>query len=225
MKTSIPRRGNTFSIVVVGAGLGGLLASIGLRLDGHKVTVLEQASTFGEIGAGIRISPNTFKILHRWGIDLTYTKKTYSNGNRFLRYQDGVVLAHMPHGIPEWDFGGSYLTVHRADYHEALLERAVKLGVEIQGASRVVDYDWDASAAILEGGASVRGDMIIIADGTCRPGQYEPQQHGDSSMTGLTIVSRCAKQGQIPLPGSRTPAHRYRRRRVQVAPPRARSPG
>ncbi|ERT02257.1 salicylate hydroxylase [Sporothrix schenckii 1099-18] len=152
-------------VVVVGAGIGGLLAAIGLRFDGHLVTVLDQASSFGEVGAGMRIPPNSFKLLHRWGIDLTYMKKTYSNGNRFLRYDDGRVIADMPHGIPEWDFGGSYLMVHRADYHAVLLAKARELGVDVQASRRVDGYDWDAPAAILSDGTAVQGDLLVVADG------------------------------------------------------------
>ena len=160
-----PRSGDKFKVVVIGAGIGGLLAGIGLRLDNHDVTILEQAQSFGEVGAGMRIPPNSFKILRRWGIDLTYMRKTHSNGNRFLRYNDGEVLAHMPHGVPELDFGGSYLMVHRADYHKVLLERALKLGVEIRSSSKVDGYDWDAPAAVLEDGSRVSGDLLIVADG------------------------------------------------------------
>lgn len=158
-------RGDTFRTVVVGAGIGGLLASIGLALDGHSVVVLEQTPTFGEVGAGMRIPPNSFRVLRRWGVDLTYMKKTHSNGNRFLRYDDGSVLADMPHGVPEWEYGGSYLMVHRADYHAVLLERALGLGVELRPASKVVAYDWDAPAAVLEDGSRVEGDLLVVADG------------------------------------------------------------
>lgn len=38
-----------FHIAVVGAGLGGLAAAIGIARAGHKVTVLEQASALGEV--------------------------------------------------------------------------------------------------------------------------------------------------------------------------------
>ena len=113
----------------------------------------------------MRVPPNCFKVLNRWGIDMTYMKKTYSNGNRFLRYTDGATLADMSHGIPEWEFGGSYLMVHRADYHNVLLEKAKSLGVVIRGLSRVDDYDWESPAAILADGTRFSGDLLIVADG------------------------------------------------------------
>ncbi|KAF5010116.1 hypothetical protein FDECE_3702 [Fusarium decemcellulare] len=158
-------QGDKFSVVIVGAGIGGLLASIGLRLDGHNVTILEQASEFGEVGAGMRIPPNSFKILHRWGIDLTYMKKTYSNGNRFLRYDTGETLADMPHGVPELDFGGSYLMVHRADYHSVLLAKALELGVAVRGSSKVDGYNFDVPEAILDTGEKFSADVLVVADG------------------------------------------------------------
>ena len=118
-----------------------------------------------KVGAGMRIPPNCFKILHRWGVDLTYMKKTYSNGNRFLRYDNGEILAHMPHGIPEWDFGGSYLMVHRADYHTVLLQKAIDLGADIRNNSKVDLYDWDKPAVQLQTGEWIGGDVLIAADG------------------------------------------------------------
>lgn len=45
-------------IIIVGCGLGGLTAAYCLGQAGHNVTVVEAASTLGEVGAGIQISPN-----------------------------------------------------------------------------------------------------------------------------------------------------------------------
>lgn len=113
----------------------------------------------------MRIPPNSFKILHRWGVDLTYMKKTYSNGNRFLQYNDGAILANMSHGVPEGDFEDSYLVVYRADDHSMLLEKAKPLSVEIRGSSRVDDYNWEVPVAILGNGTRVNGGFIVVADG------------------------------------------------------------
>jgi ribulose 1,5-bisphosphate synthetase/thiazole synthase len=49
-------------ILVAGGGIGGLAVAYALGGDGHDVTVLEQASEFGEIGAGIQLGPNVFRM-------------------------------------------------------------------------------------------------------------------------------------------------------------------
>lgn len=57
-----------FHVLVVGAGLSGLSTAIGLRLAGHRVTVLEGASQFGEFGVGIQVPPNCVKALKKLGV-------------------------------------------------------------------------------------------------------------------------------------------------------------
>ncbi|WP_338784552.1 NAD(P)-binding protein [Streptomyces sp. DG1A-41] len=49
---------STRHALVVGAGIGGLATALALGRTGWRVTVLEQAAAIGEIGAGIRLSPN-----------------------------------------------------------------------------------------------------------------------------------------------------------------------
>lgn len=39
-----------FHVAVIGAGLGGLAAAIGIARAGYKVTILEQAPVLGEVG-------------------------------------------------------------------------------------------------------------------------------------------------------------------------------
>ena len=55
-------------ILIAGGGIGGLAAALALAKDGHAVTVLEQASAFGEIGAGIQLGPNVFRMFDTLGL-------------------------------------------------------------------------------------------------------------------------------------------------------------
>lgn len=43
--------------IVVGAGIGGLAATLSLRRAGHEVTLVEQTPRFTEVGAGIQLRP------------------------------------------------------------------------------------------------------------------------------------------------------------------------
>lgn len=54
--------------VVVGAGIGGLAAAVGLGLRGWRVTVLERAAALEPVGAGIGIAPNALRALDVLGV-------------------------------------------------------------------------------------------------------------------------------------------------------------
>ena len=55
-------------MLIAGGGIGGLAATPALAKDGYAVTVLEQASAFGEIGAGIQLGPNVFRMFDTPGL-------------------------------------------------------------------------------------------------------------------------------------------------------------
>ena len=55
-------------ILISGGGIGGLAAALVLGKDSHAVTVLEQAAAFGEIGAGIQLGPNIFRMFEYLGL-------------------------------------------------------------------------------------------------------------------------------------------------------------
>jgi salicylate hydroxylase len=64
----------TTHILIAGAGIGGLGAALALSQIGVQVTVLEQSDVFGEVGAGVQVSSNAYKVLSDWGLDQTLKK-------------------------------------------------------------------------------------------------------------------------------------------------------
>ncbi|MBC9936230.1 MULTISPECIES: FAD-dependent monooxygenase [unclassified Leucobacter] len=59
----------TTRIAVIGGGMGGLTAAIALtRIAGVQVTVFEQASKLGEVGAGVTVAPNAARVLDTLGV-------------------------------------------------------------------------------------------------------------------------------------------------------------
>ena len=59
---------NRAPVLVVGGGIGGLGAALALSRKGISVHVIEQAPEFKEIGAGIQLGPNVFRMLEYLGL-------------------------------------------------------------------------------------------------------------------------------------------------------------
>lgn len=183
-------------IVVVGAGLGGLAAVHTLAQAGHRVTLLESASQLGDVGAGIQCSPNSSRLLFRWGLKSAIARSAVKpNAIVFNRYNTGERVGYTRWGeLMEEQYGAPYLHVHRADYHAMLLRLAKNApGVTVRLGANVVDIQPDPEIAggpsvTLASGEVVRADLIVGADGVKSRVQAtvigyssEPQPTGDAA--------------------------------------------
>ncbi|GAB7344844.1 hypothetical protein MBLNU457_3295t3 [Dothideomycetes sp. NU457] len=154
-------------IAIIGAGLGGLAAAIGIARAGHQVTIVEQAPELGEVGSGIQIPPNASRIFKQWGILEEIEEFSVKPVDITIRrYHDGKILSVtdiFPHTVDH--YGAPYLQIHRADYHRVLTKTARDLGVQIQLGSAVTDIDFETPAVRIAGKPDVYADLIIGADG------------------------------------------------------------
>ena len=112
--------------LVSGGGIGGLAAALALARKGHAVRVLEQSAEFKEIGAGIQLGPNVFRMFEVLG--LTDAIKSLAAFPDNLVMMDGITgeqITRVPIGSVAFRtrFGGyPYAVIHRADMHRVYLE-------------------------------------------------------------------------------------------------------
>ncbi|MBR1163458.1 FAD-dependent monooxygenase [Bradyrhizobium elkanii] len=112
----------TRTVIVAGAGIGGLTASLTLAAQGFRVVVLEKAERLEEAGAGIQLSPNASRILVELGLKepLALRAVTPESVN-ILSARAGGEIARMPLGqAAEFRAGAPYWVIHRADLQAAL---------------------------------------------------------------------------------------------------------
>ena len=110
------------SIAVVGGGVGGLAAAIALQKSGHAVTVLEQASRYGRVGADINLTPNAVKVADGLGAGAALRDKGAQPTHRISRTWDtGAETSRLGMAAAaERDYHAPQITIHRADLLDAL---------------------------------------------------------------------------------------------------------
>ncbi|KAE8354509.1 salicylate hydroxylase [Aspergillus coremiiformis] len=144
-------------------GIGGMATAVTLGLKGHRVMILESAPELMEVGAGIQVSPNMFRLFDRWGVSpLIYPKDVALEHIHIRRWQDGSLLGTTPVDKTY----GQQAAIHRADLHNALVEKALALpNVKLRVNSAVIDVHFSPAYVTLANGTVIGGDVVIAADG------------------------------------------------------------
>lgn len=155
-------------VIVVGGGIGGLGAAFALARKGLRVRVLEQASEFGEVGAGLQIAPNCTRILDEYGLLDSVRQLGVLPAAMVMRDAlEGTELTRLDLRDLHRRYGSPYIVIHRSDLHRILLQACQERGVDLRTRQRVVDYRNTATGAqvMVEGGDRQEADLVIAADG------------------------------------------------------------
>lgn len=143
-------------IAIVGAGIGGLSAAVGLQRAGAEVTVFERAAEVRAGGSGLSIFANGLRALEHLGLGAQFaavTDRKVESLTAGQRRPDGRWIAKIPS-----DSVGQLRIVDRADLHRILL------GALAEGTVRT-------SAEVTS--ARVDGTVLIGAD------EQDGREHGD----------------------------------------------
>ena len=172
--------------LIAGGGIGGLTAALCLARVGFEVSVFEQAPEFGEIGAGLQISPNGSRVLHHLGLAPELGALAFlPAGLEFRNWRSGKVLSSSVLGDRlVAAYGFPYYHIHRGDLLRLLLEAARReTRIELHTSTRVDgfaqnDQSLRVSVAGGAGDAVHRGAVLVGADGIhsrVREGLFGPQ--------------------------------------------------
>ncbi|MEL6243333.1 MAG: FAD-dependent monooxygenase [Pseudomonadota bacterium] len=156
--------------VIAGGGIGGLGAAISLALKDWEVLVLEQAPELTEIGAGLQISPNGWKVLDAMGVTPLIADALFEPEAIEMRVgKSGRTIFRLPmRAAARHRWGAPYIHIHRADLHEALAKRLQQLQPDaVQTASEVEGYSpiGEQVRVRLKGGRTRDADLLVGADG------------------------------------------------------------
>jgi len=157
-------------VIVAGGGIGGMAAALALVRRGFDVKVLEQASQFGEIGAGIQLGPNAFHAFDALGVgDKARSRAVFTDYMVMHDAIDEYEVGRIPTDEAfRKRFGNPYAVIHRVDVHQSLLEGAQESGhVELVTSTHIERIEQDENSVTVydQNGKAHRGIALIGADG------------------------------------------------------------
>ena len=148
-------------VVVVGAGIGGLAAAVGLRKVGIETLVIERAPGIREVGAGLSIWSNAVNALRELGLESKVMAGASVIERNVAQRTNGRFLTRTEVGKLSKTAGAPSICIHRGILQKMLLDAlpqdSVRTGVHCAG--------FEDSTAILESGERIKADVLVGADG------------------------------------------------------------
>ncbi|HEY1544050.1 MAG TPA: FAD-dependent monooxygenase [Xanthobacteraceae bacterium] len=160
------------TIIVAGAGIGGLTAALALAQKGLRVALLDKAEKLEQTGAGIQLSPNATRVLIGLGLRAALLPSIVVPEAVVIRTARGRDVARLPLGKgAAARYGAPYWIIHRADLQAALLAAATAhpdITLTLGAAVEACATQSDGVAVQVrrgDGVSEMRGDALVGADG------------------------------------------------------------
>ncbi len=162
------------SVIIAGAGIGGLTLALMLKQRGIKATIYEQASEVREVGVGINILPHAIKELSQLGLLPALDKIGLRTKELLYLNRLGQEVWQEKRGT---DAGFDYpqFSIHRGRLQKALYDAvlkelgpdSVKTGLKLAGFMQneggVTVHFTDSLYGLSS--VTVKGEVLVAADG------------------------------------------------------------
>jgi 2-polyprenyl-6-methoxyphenol hydroxylase-like FAD-dependent oxidoreductase len=205
-------------ILIAGGGIGGFAAALALTQKGFPVQVIERAADFHELGAGIQLGPNVFRMFEILGVSEEMSHWAVFPNNLIMRDAlNGAEITRIPAGEPlHQRFGYPYAVIHRADLHKVLIDAVKRSPLATMTTScKVVSYEDHGDRVVVqtETGKALEGAALIGADGLWSAVRNQLVGDGKPRVSG-----HIAYRGVIPL--AKVPEHLWENNVVLWAGPK-----
>ncbi|MBO8196653.1 FAD-dependent monooxygenase, partial [Streptomyces oryzae] len=154
--------------VVVGGGIGGLAAAIGLRRTGWEVTVVERAPVLADAGAGISLHANGLRALDALGVGAPVREAARPQYTGGTRTPAGRLLARMDGAALERELGTPIVGIPRSALHRALREAlpaaTLLTGEEVRAVEDAPEPE-GGQVRVPLGDTVLYADLVVAADG------------------------------------------------------------
>lgn len=187
---------------IVGAGIGGVALAKALQQKGIEAHLFERAAKFGEIGAGVQMTPNAAKVIAALGgaeglKRIGFLPQAMVGRN----WNDARELFHTPlREVCPRRFGADFWHVHRADLHALLCEGLPPEQVRFNVSCTGVTQNGDQAVAHFSDGTTFEADLIVGADGIHSAVRDAIWGKTESKFTGHMCWRALVPVDQHPLP-------------------------
>ena len=115
-------------VIIAGGGIGGLTAALSLAKRGIASIVLERAPELGEIGAGIQLGPNAFRVFDELGVGKeARATAVYIERIRLMDAMTAEDIISIDLGEQfRKRFNNPYAVVHRGELHGVFVKACVE---------------------------------------------------------------------------------------------------
>jgi salicylate hydroxylase len=112
------------TVIIAGAGIGGLACALALIRRGFRAVVLEHCEMLEPVGAGIQLSPNATRILVDLGVAEHLAPRVVAPQEiRIVRAKNAREITRANLGGASFRYGAPYWVVHRGDLQAVLVDR------------------------------------------------------------------------------------------------------